>query len=105
MECEGWSYRGSCGRTCVILRYEVEQHNNYDNSLQVPIDYTISCRGRQQQECHELGTDLFHDVFNVLQRDAAVVGSDDELEQVAAKYLKHHAHVYTVHSRHLEVVE
>ena len=33
-------------------------------------------------------TDLFHDSFDIGERDALIITSDDELEQIVAKYLK-----------------
>ena len=33
-------------------------------------------------------TDLFHDSFDISERDALIITSDDELEQIVAKYLK-----------------
>ena len=36
---------------------------------------------------------LSYDGANVLDRNALIVSTDDQLEKIAAKYFKHHAHI------------
>ncbi len=48
---------------------------------------------------------LLDDDAHVLQRYSAVPRPDDELQQVAAEDLEHHAHVRAVDAVDLEVVE
>ena len=48
---------------------------------------------------------LPHYQLHVLERDALVVAPDDELEEVVAQHLEHHAHVSAVNAAYLEVVQ
>ena len=48
---------------------------------------------------------LPHYQLHVLERDPLVVAPDDELEEVVAQHLEHHAHVSAVNAADLEVVQ